>query len=98
MSDERTIDRFALARRLQDLALRIAAGKPVRIGGKSVRIPDTVSLEEEVETEDGTTEVEFEISWAAQAEKAGKPAKAKKPAKPAKAKKAATPAKTPKPA
>ncbi|HCF57901.1 MAG TPA: hypothetical protein DFS52_07905 [Myxococcales bacterium] len=63
MPKKRTISRWALARRLQETALRIAAGKPVRIGGQLVCVPDEVLLEEELETSDGETELEFEIKW-----------------------------------
>ena len=70
MKEKQTLSRWMLAKKLQDLALRIAAGKPVRIGDRSVRIPDHVTLEAEVETEDGETELEFEITWKAPKAKA----------------------------
>ena len=63
MKTKRTLSRWTLARRLQDVALRIAAGKPVRIGGVLVRVPDQVVLEEEVETKGGETELELELKW-----------------------------------
>ncbi|MGI5863939.1 MAG: hypothetical protein ACOX6T_18050 [Myxococcales bacterium] len=66
MPKKRTISRWALARRLQETALRIAAGKPVRIGGQVVCVPDEIVLEEELETVDGETELEFEIKWPAE--------------------------------
>lgn len=59
----RTVSRWTLARRLQDVAMRIAAGKPVRIGGTSVVVPDRVVLEEELELSGNQTELEFELSW-----------------------------------
>jgi hypothetical protein len=65
MGKGRTLTRLALARHLQELALRIAAGEPVRVGGAEVRIPDRVLLEEEVETHDGVTELELELKWEA---------------------------------
>jgi amphi-Trp domain-containing protein len=63
MKNKQTLSRWTLARRLQDMALRIAAGKPVRVGGVLVRVPDQIILEEEVETKDGKTELEFEMKW-----------------------------------
>jgi amphi-Trp domain-containing protein len=65
MKKKRTVSRWSLSRRLQELALRIAAGKPIRIGGKSVRLPEEVELEEELEAKNGKTELELEIKWAA---------------------------------
>jgi amphi-Trp domain-containing protein len=63
MKIQRNMSRWALARRLQAVSLRIAAGKPIRIGGVSVRVPDRVILDEEVETQKGRTELEFELKW-----------------------------------
>jgi len=63
MKQERKLTRFELAGKLQDLALRIAAGKTIRIGRKTVRIPDEVSFEMELEAEDGEQELELEIKW-----------------------------------
>lgn len=59
----RTVSRWTLARRLQDVAMRIAAGKPVRVGGASIVVPDRVVLEEELELSGNQTELEFEVSW-----------------------------------
>jgi len=67
MKTKRNISRWSLARRLQDMALRVSADKPIRIGGVSVRVPDQVALEIEVETKDGETELEFELKWPAAA-------------------------------
>jgi len=67
LKTRKTVSRWALARRLNQVALRIAAGRPVRIGGVSVRIPDELVLDEEFETGDGETEVEFEFRWPAAA-------------------------------
>ena len=63
MKTQRTMSRWSLARRLQDVALHISAGKPIRIGGISVHVPDQVVIEEEVETKNGETELEFELKW-----------------------------------
>ena len=63
MPTKRTMTRWALARRLQMLAIRVAAGKPIRIGRTSIRVPDKVVWEEELETEDGQTELEIELKW-----------------------------------
>jgi amphi-Trp domain-containing protein len=63
MKTKRAMSRFALARRLHEMALRIAAGKPIRIGGVSIQLPNRVNLEEEVETKAGETEIEIEIKW-----------------------------------
>jgi hypothetical protein len=76
MAKKRTMTRLALARRLQELALRIAAGKPVRVGGVSARVPERVLLEEELETRDGETELELEVSWPAPRRPAAKGARA----------------------
>jgi amphi-Trp domain-containing protein len=65
MKTQRNLSRWSLARRLHDVALRISAGNPIRIGGVSVRMPDHVLLKEEVETKDGETELEFEFTWPA---------------------------------
>jgi amphi-Trp domain-containing protein len=65
MKTERTVSRWTLARRLHSIALHIAAGKPIVIGGVSVRVPDQVVLEEDVDKENGETEIEFEITWSA---------------------------------
>jgi amphi-Trp domain-containing protein len=59
------MSRLALARRLSSLALQIAAGRPVRVRGAPVRVPERVVLEEELESQDGETELELEISWPA---------------------------------
>jgi hypothetical protein len=63
MKTKRRLSRYALARRLQFLALQISAGKPIRIGSTSVRIPANAVIEEEIETTRGATEIEFEIHW-----------------------------------
>ncbi len=65
MKTTRELSRLAVARRLQDLALRIAAGKPIRVGGVSVRVPERIVVEEELETKDGETELEIELKWPA---------------------------------
>lgn len=65
MSKTRTISRWTLSRRLQELALRIAAGKPVKVNGVSVVVPDRVTLETELESDAEEHELELEISWPA---------------------------------
>lgn len=60
---QKTITRLTLARRLQAIALAIAADQPIRIGQKSVRVPDRVAFEEELETTRTETELEFELTW-----------------------------------
>lgn len=63
MKTKRELSRLAVARRLQDIALRIAAGKPVSIGGVAVRVPERIIVEEELESKSGKTELEIELSW-----------------------------------
>jgi hypothetical protein len=63
MKTKRRLSNYQLARRLQYLALQISAGKPIRIGGTSVRIPANAVIEEEIETTRGGMEIEFEIHW-----------------------------------
>jgi hypothetical protein len=63
MKTKRRLSSYALARRLQHLALQISAGKPIRIGSASVQVPAYAVLEEEVETTGGRREIEFEIHW-----------------------------------
>ena len=65
MKTKRRLSRYALARRLQHLALQIAAGKPIQIGSSSVYIPANAVIEEEIETTRSGTEIEFEIYWPA---------------------------------
>ncbi len=80
MKAKRSLSRWSLARRLQDLALRIGSGKPIRIGKRSVRLPDRIILEQELEPEDGQTELELEISWPA-AKRASRQAPARRTAR-----------------
>ena len=63
MKEQQVISRWALAQQLQDLALRIAAGKPVRINHTSIRIPDSVLVQVEYENSDDDHEFEIEIKW-----------------------------------
>jgi len=63
MKSRRKLSRWALARKLQDLALRIAAGRPVHLAGKTMRLPDKLCLKEEVEMKGGEIELELEIKW-----------------------------------
>jgi amphi-Trp domain-containing protein len=63
MKIKRKMSRYALARRLHDIALQISAGMPVRIGGRAIQIPDHVSVEEEFELNPGEVDLEFEIHW-----------------------------------
>jgi hypothetical protein len=72
MKRRETTSRWALARRLQAVSLRIAARKPIRIGSISVRVPDRVVFEEEVETQKGKTALEFEIKWPATTDRSSK--------------------------
>jgi amphi-Trp domain-containing protein len=65
MKTTRELSRLAVARRLQDMALRIASGRPIRVGGVSVRVPERIVVEEELETKDGETEFEVELKWPA---------------------------------
>lgn len=59
----KTITRLALARRLQSIALALAADRPVRVGNRSVRVPERVTFEQEIEISGKETELEFEITW-----------------------------------
>lgn len=65
MRKTRSMTRLTLARRLSELAVRIAAGKPVRIAGTAVSLPERFALEEELETSGGETELELELKWPA---------------------------------
>jgi hypothetical protein len=65
MRKSKQTSRWALARRLQDLALRIATARPIRVGGKAVRVPDRFLLEEEFESTKGEHELELELKWRA---------------------------------
>jgi hypothetical protein len=47
------MSRYALARRLHYMAWQISAGKPARLGGKSIHVPDPVIVEEEFESAAG---------------------------------------------
>jgi hypothetical protein len=71
MKSKRRMSRYALARRLQSGALQISAGKPIRIGSTSVRIPANAVIEEEIDTTRGGTEIEFEIRWPSSASQSG---------------------------
>lgn len=75
MARRRTVTRWTLARRLQDVAMRIAAGKPIRIGGVDVVVPDRVQLEEEYERSGPEAELELEISWREAPASSGRPKK-----------------------
>jgi hypothetical protein len=63
LKTRREMRRYALARRIHHIALRVSAGKPVRIRGKSVCVPDRVSVEEEFESAAGKADLEFDIHW-----------------------------------
>ena len=65
MKRTRTMSRWAAARRLQELALRIAGGRPLRVGRRATRAGDRVTLEEELEVSDGVVEFELELRWPA---------------------------------
>ena len=82
MAEERSMARFEVARRLQELALRVAAGRPIRVGGRAVRVPDEVILEEELEEEDGEVEIEIELRWATKPARKAAPERAGAAARP----------------
>ncbi len=63
MKTKRKLSRYALARRLHYLALQISSGKPVRIGSRSIQIPDYVIVEEELELSPREVDLELEIHW-----------------------------------
>ena len=63
MKTKKELKRLVLERRLQDIAPRIAVGRPVRINGVFVSVPDRVFVEEEVESNNGETELELELKW-----------------------------------
>ncbi len=69
MKTKRKLSRYALARRLHYLALQISVGKPVKIGSKSIQIPDHVVVEEELEICLGEVDLELEVHWPSQAPK-----------------------------
>jgi hypothetical protein len=75
MKAKRELSRVAVARRLQDEALPIAAEEPVRVGGVAVRVPDRVVIEEALETKPGETELELELELKWPADPAEPPAK-----------------------
>lgn len=63
MKTKRKMSRYALARRLQHIALQIASGKPIRIGSGLASLPEQFLVEEEYENSNGTIEIEIEIYW-----------------------------------
>jgi len=63
MAHKKKMARLDLCRKLHELALKIAADKPVRVGNRSVRIPDHVEFEIEFDQEDGKSELEIEVKW-----------------------------------
>ena len=67
MKTKRKLSRYALARRLRDLALQISAGKPVRVGSRSIQVPNHVVVEEELEISPGEVDLEFEVHWPSRA-------------------------------
>jgi hypothetical protein len=68
METKQRLSSYALARRLQYLASQISAGKPIRMGSTSTRIPANAVIEEEIETTRDGTEIEFEIHWPSSAD------------------------------
>ena len=63
MKTKRKMSRYALAHRLQNIALQIASGKPIRIGSGLAPLPKQFLVEEERENSNGTIEIEIEIRW-----------------------------------
>ncbi|MBM4353950.1 MAG: amphi-Trp domain-containing protein [Deltaproteobacteria bacterium] len=63
MARKKKLSRLAVCRKLQELALKIAAGRPVRAGNRSVKVPDELEIEMEIEVEDGEYELEIELKW-----------------------------------
>lgn len=73
MKAKRMLSRFAVARRLAELSVRIAAGRPIKIGKALVKLPERFVWEESVEREEGEMELEFELKWPAAGEAPAKP-------------------------
>jgi len=67
MKTKRKLSRYALARRLHYLALQISAGKPLRIGTRSIQVPEHVIVEEELEMAPGEVDLEIEVHWPSRA-------------------------------
>jgi len=65
MKERTHMTRMALARRLQQIALLVAAGKPVRVGKRAATVPDRVVVETELDAgkPGGERELEIEIKW-----------------------------------
>lgn len=58
-----TETRQGLADRLEAIAARIRAGQPIEVGGTVAEVPDQVEVELEIDAEEGSTELEIEVSW-----------------------------------
>ena len=71
MKRKQVMKRGALASQLEEWASLIRAGEPVRVGGSSVRVPERVTVETELESKDGRAELELELKWPAAAFKTG---------------------------
>ena len=59
------IHRPLTAKYYEALAARIRSGESISVGGETATVGDRVELETELEPEDGKTELEIEIKWAA---------------------------------
>lgn len=65
MRRNQLLERAALARQLEDWAACLRSGSAIRVGGSAVRVPERVTVETEIESENGSTELEIEVKWTA---------------------------------
>lgn len=65
MKRKQVMNRETLASQLEEWAARIRTGEPLRVGEISARLPARVGVETEIESSDGRTELELEVTWPA---------------------------------
>jgi 5-(carboxyamino)imidazole ribonucleotide mutase len=65
MKGRQVFHREALARLLEDWAVRLRAGRSIRVGSTLARVAERAVVETEVEVKRGRVELELEIGWPA---------------------------------
>lgn len=65
MKRNQLLERATLARQLEDWAACLRSGRAIRVGGAAVRVPKRVTVQTELESEKGSTELEIEVKWPA---------------------------------